>query len=159
SRQGRSFRVPAKSADSAPRRNVVREMAAAQDIHLYLEELAGSAAPVADAGAERLWDLVRHTALLQVLADAAGRPGEERVLLYVWTANPSGAGWAGALAKRYAAARFSPGFRVDLYDEDDEYGAAHGWGLETKCLPLPASCPGHAFLVEGLGARALTRGE
>ena len=79
--------------DNPPYRNVLGEMAAAADIQLYLEELAGQ------AGRAGRGD--RHEACLagsgggrRQLAGGAGgcerdKPAGEQVLLYLWTANPA----------------------------------------------------------------------
>jgi hypothetical protein len=50
---------------------VLPEMAAAEDIRLYLEELARQAVPRGGRGEQQLLALVRQLALLQVLADAS----------------------------------------------------------------------------------------
>jgi ATP-dependent Clp protease ATP-binding subunit ClpA len=79
-----------------PKRAILPEMAAAEDLRLYLEELAAGASPVAGGQEDRLLDLARQTALLQALAEAGGGALEERVAVFVWATNPAAGRWSTA---------------------------------------------------------------
>jgi hypothetical protein len=135
----------------APHSVVLGELAAAADIRLYLEELAEQRRRVEDPAAA-LRPLVESLALLDVLADASDRPEGEQVLLYLWTANASGAGFVERLSVLYAEGGF-----LGALSDTDEGGS--WWGLEQKLLALSAERPERAVLVRGLAAGRFVAGE
>src|SRR5262249_44186370 len=109
--------------ESEPHRNLLAEMAAAQDLLLYLEELAGQAAPVIpDEGIDRA-RLVRQAALLDTLAFASSNPGEEEVLVYLWSAAPGGERWVTWLEERYHGGGLTP----ELSGGPDEGSSGQTW--------------------------------
>jgi hypothetical protein len=133
---------------------LLREMAAAQDIRLYLKELTEQAVPAA-ARDDPLPALAGEAAVLHALAEAGERGGGEQALVYVWSASPAAERWVEARADGYAEGGFTP-----PASEAEEAGAAAAWwGLEVSRLVPPFPCPGRALLVRGLAARRFTRGE
>jgi hypothetical protein len=139
--------------ERAGRSSVLAEMAAAQEIQLYLQDLAEKAVPLASVGPAGLLRLVRHTALLQLLAEAGAGP-EEQIVLHVGSSGPAGARWAKGLADIYQAY----GLTEDLSLE----GAAPEapwWRLEVTRLPEEDGSAGHALLIKGLAAGRLASGE
>jgi ATP-dependent Clp protease ATP-binding subunit ClpA len=158
-RQVRSLHSPGRW-EPGPWSNIMREMAAVEDIHQYLEELSDRAVPSGDSLQHHLLWLVRRAALLQVLADATGQSGGDRVLLYVWTANTSAARWVKNLAGRYTGPGFTPppgGYLQTLAHDYEDY--SEWWRLEVSPLEGALADSGRALLVQGLAATALTRGE
>jgi ATP-dependent Clp protease ATP-binding subunit ClpC len=119
---------------------VLAELAAAEDIRLFLEEMAQRARPFGTPEEASLLRLAEEVAVLETLA-AAVAVGEEQVLLYVWTANPGGLSRVEQLAACYR-----DGFR-------------HTLGVEQAALPLPEDQPERAVVVSGLLAQRLTAGE
>ena len=91
---------------SESHRNLLGEIAAAADIQLYLEELAGKAVRFGEADRYRLVELVEDVAMLEVLAEASDRPTGEQVLLYLWTANLAGKPCVDSLASAYKQTGF-----------------------------------------------------
>ena len=75
-------------------------MAACQDLRLYLDEMARKARSFGTPEERGLLELVEELAVLDALADGVAR-GEERVLLYVWTANASGRDHVDRLFENY----------------------------------------------------------
>lgn len=67
---------------SPVRHNYLAELAAAQDIHAYLNELALRALPI-DQRRERLSELVHQVALVHLVAEACATSAPEQVLLSV----------------------------------------------------------------------------
>ena len=166
-RRGPSLPVPAQrdltkeartSFDGGPRYgSVLAELAAAEDIRLFLEEMAQRARPFGSAEEAQARALAEDVAVLETLADSVAA-GEEQVLLYLWTANPGGLSRVEELARRYAAGFLRAlGRQADVADGDSPTVA--WWGLEQTVLPLPTDRPERALLVRGLAATRLTAGE
>ncbi len=144
-----------------PHGSMLADLSAAEDIRLYLEEIAQRARPFGSPEEARLRDLADDLALLQALADAVPA-GEEQVLLYLWTANPGGRERVEQLAGIYQWPGFVRPMALRQEDIPEEYGpdkAAWWDGLEQIALELPEDQPERAILVRGLAAARLTAGE
>jgi DNA polymerase III delta prime subunit len=166
-----------------PRRNLLGELAAAQDIQLYLEELASQAVRFGEPDRLRLLELAEESALLEALAEASENPTGEAVVLYLWTANVAEQAWVDQLASLY----HRRGFIRGVEDEAESSTLGNWWGLEQMWVGQPPSQdqdarraferlfevqevaprgdagpreqPWRALLVRGLGAARLTAGE
>jgi hypothetical protein len=143
-----SGQVQLTPGEKVPRRNLLGEMAAAQDLSLYLAEVAQQAVRFTDADRLRLVELAEQAALLEVLAAASDRPSGEQVVLYLWSPGVAAVPYARWLARRYA--------HFPLVGRSS---GADWWGLEQTLLELPESVSGEAILVRGLAAERLTAGE
>jgi ATP-dependent Clp protease ATP-binding subunit ClpC len=163
-------------------RSLLAGMAAADDVNLYLEELAAQAVHFGESDQGRLRGLVESTALLEVLAEASDRPAGEQVLLYLWTANVAGQTYVDQLAELYKGRGFVRGVAAG----DEEYGTdTSWWALEETWVGAPPFSEARlefarlfdpemttpeeevaalkqtwrALLVRGLAAERLTAGE
>jgi hypothetical protein len=76
-------------ADGGTHRNILREMAAAQDIHLYIEDLLADAVPRGGEVQEALQDLINVLAVLHLAAECVARKQPERVVVHVGSTDPS----------------------------------------------------------------------
>jgi ATP-dependent Clp protease ATP-binding subunit ClpA len=151
-------RIAPRSIYSEPRRNLLGEMAAAQDLRLYLEELASGAGWVEPAEGPELAPLVRRAALLEALAGARDEPGGEQVLVYLWCAGPGGQRWVDWLADSYREGGLTPQVPARWEPGDEETPQAW-WHLEVAPLKPGPACPGRALLVRGLAAGRLAGSE
>ncbi len=141
--------MPRGLVKEGPRRShVLAELAAAQDLHLYLRDLSERSVPLASVGPTDRLRLVRHVALLQLLAESG--QGEQQVLLHVASGGPAGERWAKGLADVYQAHGLT-----EAPGTQREDGGAPWWRLEVTRLEESEPARGHALLVRGLGAEAL----
>jgi ATP-dependent Clp protease ATP-binding subunit ClpA len=115
--------------------SVLRELAAAQDICQYLEDVASDARAVQEF--DESWnDPLGDLALAELLAACCLNPRPERVLVYLWSAGEPGL----TQLTRNLAHVFSVNLR-----------------LECEDLELPEGTPGKAFVLQGLTAWELAR--
>jgi MoxR-like ATPase len=119
-------------------RKLLAGMAAADDVHQYLEDVAKTAAPRGDLLENLLTEAIWQMALLQVFADRASGAETEQVIVSVRDASPAVRPWVGELTARYREA----------------FGAA--WGLETVRLGAEGGNEAE-LLVKGLAALPLAQ--
>ncbi|HYV38495.1 MAG TPA: AAA family ATPase [Gemmataceae bacterium] len=128
---------------------MLQEMAAAQDIHLYLKDLADRAPRPSqwwsncreDESAGSLLDLVRYASYVQTLADCVAGSSPQQVLLHLRAANPGDVVWL-----KYLATKMLPG----LFDN----------ALALEMSPLTENAKigqEHTLLLKGLSALPLAR--
>ena len=122
--------------DPLPR--LLHEIATAEDIGHYFDELAEQAEEFTEADRRDLLDLAESAALLGLLASAADRPHGEQVLLYLWSPVPAGARYVGALFDAYERDGFLPA---------DEGEGRAWWGLESRRVPCDHPWPSAALVV------------
>jgi ATP-dependent Clp protease ATP-binding subunit ClpA len=139
--------------DGAPRRAILPEIAAAEDLRLYLEDLAAKAAPFAGNSEWQLLDLVRQAAQLQALADASERAVEEQVAVFVWTTNPAAGEWVRKLGEAFT----SLDSRSWSWEEDESL--TRWWGLEVVSVEVALPHPARLLVVRGPAARCYARFE
>ncbi len=126
--------------DEGAKQNVLRELAAAQDIYLYVEDrLAASASRGGDEVHEALQEVLNGLALLHLATGCVAARPPEQVLLYLWDAG-AGPFWVKDLAKAL----------VWLCDP---------LGLEFSWLGPSSDCPHFALHVRGLTAWPLAQVE
>jgi hypothetical protein len=77
------------------------EVAAAEDMRLYLKELAAHSLPAADDLDEELTEVLRQMALLKVMAEAPADGSSERALLYLTTLDEARNFWPAFLFNWY----------------------------------------------------------
>jgi ATP-dependent Clp protease ATP-binding subunit ClpC len=133
------------------KRNFLREMAAAQDIQLYLQELSEQGSPV-KMGENWVRHLLEQLKVLNLVVSSLGRRAEERALVLVWTAGGSESKRVEELVRIYERARFTE------LSTDDE-GGPPGWRLEVTRFSGEFSLIGQALLVEGVAAVPIARVE
>ncbi len=75
-------------ADIPGKHNYLGELAAAQDIHAYIKELASNTSTTVDQRDEDLAQVVREVALLEAMAGDPGEPPVERVLVFCQALQP-----------------------------------------------------------------------
>ena len=128
---------------------ILSELAAAQDIGLYLADLAEQARPL-DPGREWLRQLAGDAAVLDLLAREAARPGGQHAVLYAHVSDPSGQGLLDQQLAVYQSEPFLPAV------ED----GPRWWAPERALLTLPGSrFTRGAVTLRGLGAEHLARFE
>jgi hypothetical protein len=130
---------------------LLQDMAAAQDIQLYLKELADSASRPSRSGKEvyedgnemsaSLLDLVHYASYAQTLADCAfgGSPGQ--ALIHIRAANPGDAVWIKFLATKVLPHLFDDTLALEVAPLQDT------GGIKQE----------HTLLVKGLAAVPLAR--
>src|SRR5207248_5119804 len=74
-------------------RNFMRDLAAAQDIRLFLEEFVTHAVPLS-SGSHTTWDdPLGDLALAELLADCLTHPRPEEVVIYAWAPGNEDSPW------------------------------------------------------------------
>ena len=119
--------------DASSPRNFLHEMAAAQDIHLYIEDLLAEAVPRGGEVQEALQEVVNDLAVLHLSAACVANRQPEQVLLYAWSAQSSPAFWPGRLSRAFEL-------------------CFHTSGLEVVGLDLRGRYSGCALVLHGLTA-------
>jgi ATP-dependent Clp protease ATP-binding subunit ClpC len=89
------------SLRDTPHPSVVGELAAAQDIHEYLKQLAAGATRSDDQLTEELTELLRQTALLELMAGSSHDGSADRAVLYILPSQPTIPGRPRYLASGY----------------------------------------------------------
>ena len=110
-------------------RDFLREMAVAQDVHLYIDDLLADAVPRGGAVQESLQEIVNDLAVLHLTAECVADKEPEEVVLYVWSAQASAADWPLQLVR-----------------------ALDGCFQETANLEAEPGRPGYALVGRGLTA-------
>ncbi|MFO0876425.1 MAG: AAA family ATPase [Gemmataceae bacterium] len=123
---------------------VLREMAAASDLQLFVEEVA-QRAERPESGSASLWALAHDLALVQALTDASDRPGGDAVLIYL---QPTSATLQLPLETLSAALANLSQVRHGIWKH-----------LEVQAVELPPEVPGLARVVRGLAVARLLAGE
>ncbi|MBI1918951.1 MAG: ATP-dependent Clp protease ATP-binding subunit [Planctomycetes bacterium] len=145
------------------KRNILREMAAAQDIHLFVEDLVADSVACSEGEAQEiLREAINELSLLHLAMECADRKEPEQAVVYLWSSNrPDHRPRRGMEAG--TEARFENLFRTE--DEIDRLAAAlqpmlegHG-GLEAKGVIVSPDQAGEALVVRGLTAVSLARVE
>jgi ATP-dependent Clp protease ATP-binding subunit ClpA len=126
-------------ADGGSDRNYLRAMAAAQDIHLYIEDLLAQAVPRGGEMQQTLQEMVNDLVVLHLTAACVAHKEPEQVLLYVWSVQNSFAHWAEQLTNALS----------DCFHSSS--------GLEVTDLELHDKCPGYALVLHGLTAWPLAQ--
>jgi ATP-dependent Clp protease ATP-binding subunit ClpA len=127
-----------KSPDILTSKPVLQEIAAAKDIHEFFESLAADTVPCGDKVEDQAAELLRQTALLDLMAGCGSGAAVEQVLMIVQPLNQAGQSWAELLADLYRKT-FNEELGLETADVPHEHNEQNLPGLVVKglhALPL-----------------------